>query len=139
MAQQFRLTIITPEKQFFDGDAEMLVLPATDGEMAVMAGHEPMVISTVEGELRISQHGTQRTAAASAGFTTVMKDAVLVMLETAEWPEDIDVQRAIREEAEAKERMRHRGSMQEYHLARAMLARAMTRLRVSSSRNLNNK
>ena len=43
----FHLTVVTPEKQFFDGDVEMLVLPASDGEMGIMAGHEPMVISTV--------------------------------------------------------------------------------------------
>jgi F-type H+-transporting ATPase subunit epsilon len=138
MAPNFRLSIITPEHSFFEGDVEMLVLKTPDGELGIQAGHEAMVVSTVEGELRLNQNGHWRWAAASAGFATVIQDQVLVMLQTAEWPEEIDIKRAQRSEHEAQERMRQKRSMEEYHMARAMLARAMTRLKVSSRRNINN-
>lgn len=137
MAATFHLSIITPEHSFFEGDVEMLVLETPDGEVAIQAGHIPMVISTVEGEIRIHQDGRCRWAAASSGFATVIQDQVLLMLQTAEWPEEIDIKRAERAEREAQERLRQKRSMEEYHMARAMLARAMARLRVSNRRNIN--
>ena len=138
MANTFRLSILTPEHSFFEGDVEMLVLETPDGELAIQAGHEPMVISTVEGEIRLHQDGQSRWAATSSGFATVTQDQVLLMLQTAEWPEEIDIKRAQRSEREAQERIRQKRSMEEYHMARAMLSRAMARLRVSNRRNVNN-
>jgi F-type H+-transporting ATPase subunit epsilon len=138
MALTFHLSVITPEHSFFEGDVEMLVLYAPDGEVAIQAGHAPMVISTVEGELRLIVNGQSRWAAASSGFATVTQDQVFLMLQTAEWPEEIDVKRAQRSEFEAKERLRQKRSMEEFHMARSMLSRAMTRLQVSSRRNINN-
>ena len=138
MAPTFHLSITTPEHSFFEGNVEMLVLETPDGEVAIQAGHVPMVISTVEGEIRFHQNGRCRWAAASSGFATVIQDQVLLMLQTAEWPEEIDVRRAERAEHEARERLRQKRSMEEYHMARSMLARAMARLRVSSRRNINN-
>ncbi len=138
MAPTFHLSIITPEHSFFEGEVEMLVLNTPDGEVAIQAGHVPMVISTVEGELRLKEKGILRWAAASSGFATVIQDEVLLMLQTAEWPEEIDIKRAQRAEYEARERLRQKRSMEEYHMARSMLARAMVRLRVSGRRNINN-
>ena len=131
MSAVFRLAIITAERVFYDGDAEMLVLPSPDGEIGIMAGHEPMVISSIEGEIHIRKDGQNRWAAASAGFATVTRDEVLLMLQTAEWPEEIDVNRAEHEKEEAEEIMRQKQSMQEYAMTRSMLARAMVRLRLT--------
>jgi F-type H+-transporting ATPase subunit epsilon len=127
----FKLSIVTPEHSFFEAPVEMLVLQAVDGEIGILSGHEPMVISLREGILRILQNGIWRSAAASSGFATVIKDEVLVMLQTAEWPEEIDIKRAERDRYIAEERLRQKRSMQEYYLARSMLARAMVRLRAA--------
>lgn len=137
MAKTFHLTVITPEHSFFDGDVEMLILDTPDGELGIMPGHLPMVISTVEGELRIVQNGKSRWAAASSGFATVTPDHVLFMLQTAEWPEEIDVKRAERAARAAQEKLRQQRSRQEYIMARSMMARAMARLRVSGRRQVN--
>ncbi len=137
MAKTFRLQIITPEREFLDTDAEMLVVRAEDGEIGIAAGHTAMVISTVAGEIRITSAGQTRTAAASEGYVTVTPDQVLFLLQTCEWPEEIDENRARRDEERALEIMRQKGSMQEYVLAKSMLSRAMVRLRVlhNASRN----
>lgn len=83
-----------------------------------------MVVSMIEGTLRIQLlDGSWREAAASSGFATVLPDEVDVMLQTAEWPEDIDENRAREAARIARERLRQQKSMQEYHLARTMLAR----------------
>lgn len=133
----FKLSVITPERLFFEGEAEALVFQAPDGEFCIMAGHEPMVATLVEGEIRITQQGKTRWAAASAGFATIMNDEVLVMLQTCEWPEEIDIRRAERDARAAQEKLRQQKSMQEYMLARSMLARAMVRMRVTNRRRVN--
>ena len=132
----FHLSIITPEHTFFEGDVDALVFTTTDGEWCIMAGHQPMVINVIEGELRINQGDRVRWAASSAGFVTIMQDEVLVMLQTCEWPEEIDIKRAERDRHAAEEVLRQKKSMQEYALASSMLARAMVRLKVKN-RNIN--
>ncbi len=137
MANTFRLQIITPERVFLDEDVEMLTLKATDGEIGIAAGHAPMLVSTQEGEVRIKREGQWREAAASDGTATVTPEQVLLMLQTVEWPEEIDEKRARQDEEWAMEAMRQKGSLQEYILAKSMLSRAMVRLRVlkNSSEN----
>ena len=138
MASSFQLSVLTPERTFFEGAVEMLILHSTDGEIGILPNHAPEVITIVESELRFLIDGKWRWAAASSGFATVTQDQVLVMLQTAEWPEDIDIKRAERDEYEAKERLRQQKSMEEYRMAHSMLARAMVRLRVSNRHNYNN-
>lgn len=132
MAATFRLQIITPERSFFDEQVEMVVFIAPDGEIGVMAGHSPMVVSMREGAIRILQGGKWREAAASDGFATIMQDQALLLMQTVEWPEEIDRMRAERDRQLAEEKIRQQKSMHEYYIARSMLARAMVRLRVSS-------
>ncbi len=136
MAATFRLQVITPERSFFDAQVEMVVFIAPDGELGIMAGHSPMVVSMREGGIRILQDGKWREAAASDGFATITQDEVLLLMQTVEWPEEIDRARAERDRAMAEEKMRQKKSMHEYYLARSMLARAMVRLRVSNRNGL---
>ncbi|MCL1965018.1 MAG: ATP synthase F1 subunit epsilon [Firmicutes bacterium] len=130
MANTFRLQIITPERVFLEADAEMLVVKAPDGEIGIAAGHTPMIISTQEGEVRIKLGGQWREAAAADGFVTVTPDHALFLVQTCEWPEEIDENRARRDEERALEALRQQGSMHEYIMAKSMLSRAMVRLRV---------
>ncbi len=63
---------------------------------------------------------------------------VLLMLQTAEWSWEIDQKRAERDARAAQAKLRQQKSMQEYYLARSMMARAMARLRVSNRNKINN-
>jgi F-type H+-transporting ATPase subunit epsilon len=138
VAKTFHLSILTPEHSFFEGEVEMLVLESEDGKIGILANHAPVVISTIESELRFLADGQWRWAAASSGFATVTQDQVLVMLQTAEWPEEIDINRAKQAEYDAREQLRQQQSMEEYRTARTMLSKAMVRLRVSKRHNYNN-
>ncbi|MDR0898493.1 MAG: ATP synthase F1 subunit epsilon [Oscillospiraceae bacterium] len=131
----FRLQIITPERVFLDEQAEMITVEAPDGQIGICAGHAPMLITTRESAISIKRDGQWKVAAASDGTLTVTPDHVLLMLQTIEWPEEIDTNRAHRDEERAREALRQKGSMQEYLLARAMLSRAMVRLRVHDQAN----
>ena len=127
----FHLSVVTPERAFFDDEVEMVVLQAQDGELGVQPGHSPALVALKEGVTRILQDGAWRWFAASSGYASVLPDGVYAVLQTAEWPEEIDVNRAEREKEEAEEILRQKHSMQEYAMTRSMLARAMVRLRIT--------
>ena len=74
--------------------------------------------------------GEEIEASVSSGIVKIENNTVLVLVETAELPEDIDANRARRAEAAAKEAMLQKRSIREYNEAQAQLARAVSRLRV---------
>ena len=76
----FYLEIITPERQFYIGPAEALVLPAVDGQMGVYPGHEPAVTAIEPGELRYKAEGKWEPAAVGAGFAEIKPDYVILLV-----------------------------------------------------------
>jgi F-type H+-transporting ATPase subunit epsilon len=139
MANTFLLSILTPEHEFYRGQVEMLNVSALDGQMTVLASHAPTVVGLTEGEISLRDvNGITRWAAASDGFMTVTQDETVMMLQSAEWPEDIDRVRALRTEAKAREALLQQQDRQSYLMNQAMLLRAMTRMRVSDRHHVNN-
>jgi len=137
MDNRFRLVIITPEKVFFDDMAESVSVESPDGRLEVLKGHIPSVISIISGSIRIKQNGEWKEASCSDGFMEVRPEKTIILLETVEWPEQIDLVRAKRDAEIAMERMRQQQSMREYRESKATLARAMARLRVGSRNRVN--
>lgn len=90
----FHLEVVTPDRQFYIGDADSLVLPAIDGYMGVEAGHEPVVTAVVPGELKYRSEGAWTHAVVSQGLAEIMPDRVMVLTTSAERPEEIDWKRA---------------------------------------------
>ena len=105
----FYLEIITPERQFYIGTAEALVIPAVDGEMGIYPGHEPVVTAIEPGELRYKTEGKWEPAAVGAGFAEVKPDYVILLVGFAEHPEEIDRRRAEAAKKRAEERLRQIG------------------------------
>ena len=126
----YSLKIVACNKVFYDGDCEVLIFPAYDGEMAVMAHHEQMT-STVEiGEIRFKlPDGTWQEAVVSDGLITVDHNRVNIIVYSAEKPEEIDKFRAEAALERAKEQMQAKQSIMEYHISQASLSRAMARLK----------
>ena len=127
----FELSIMTPERQFFSGQVEALTVTGIDGQMTVLAGHAPMVVSLDIGEISIKQDGTWRLAVNTEGFMEVMGVSVVMFVQACEWPEDIDVRRAEEAKHRAEERIRQRQSILESQTSKIALARAMVRLRAT--------
>ena len=126
----FHARILASDTLFFDGDCEFMVVPCTDGAMGILSHHSNMIAAVVPGELRFQPvGGPLRTAAVSAGLV------VMLLVSTAERPEDIDVNRARRAEDAAKEALLQKKSMQEHRNAEAQLARAISRLRTKEHWN----
>lgn len=127
----FSLKIIASNKVFYDGKCRSVVVPALDGELAVMAHHENMVVATRAGELRfqVEEKSEWCKAVVGIGFVHIANNRVTVLVDTAERPEEIDEVRAREAYERAKERLRQRQSIVEYHMSQASLARAMARLK----------
>lgn len=134
MADKFKLDIIASDRHFYNGGAEMIVLPGIDGEYGIMSGHEAMVTAIVTGEIDITVDGEVKTVAVSEGFAEIKPESVVIIVDSAEWPEEIDIKRAERAKERAEEKMRQKQSQLEYYHSKAALARAMNRLKVTSKK-----
>lgn len=131
MAATFELEIVTPEKKFFSGEAEMVVLKTIDGEIGVLKGHTPMVIAVAIGPVRIKKDGEWLDAVLSEGFMEIKQDKTIILVDTAEWPHEIDVNRAKAAKERAEERLQRQLNRVEQMRSQAALAKSLARLKVS--------
>lgn len=83
MPDTLKVSVITPERVVFEGDAEQVVAPAWDGEVGVLRGHAPMMALLGEGELRVDTKGGTQSFRVRAGFLQVAEDTVTVLTESA--------------------------------------------------------
>ena len=91
-----------------------------------------MVIATSIGEIRITTNkGEQVVGVVGEGFVQIVNNRVVLIVDSAEKPEDIDRVRAKEAKIRAEERLRQKESLKEYKQSEASLARALTRLRVT--------
>jgi len=130
MASTFNLEIITPERRFFSGEVEMVVLKTPDGGMGILKGHIPMVVAVAIGPVRILKDGECLEAVLSEGFMEIKQDKTIILTDTAEWPDEIDANRAKAARVRAQERLQSHISHVEYMRSQAALTRAMVRLKV---------
>ena len=131
MAEVFQLEIVTPEKRVVDTAATEAQIPGKNGYLGVLPGHAPLITELAVGEITFrSDSGEQRLAVAS-GFAEVLPDKVTVLAETAERPEEINVERARKAKEHAEQWLA--GAQTEGDVERALdaLHRAEVRLRVA--------
>lgn len=127
----FRVHILAASHTFFDGDCESLIVPTSEGQYGILAGHSNTISAIVPGKLTYRvPSGSPQYAAVSAGLVKIENGEVLVLVDTAERPEDIDALRAKEAADAAREALLQKQSIQEYHMAQTTLARAIARLRV---------
>lgn len=130
MADLFQLQIITPERKFYEGEASMVELTTSEGEIGVYRNHIPMTAVIAPGILKIHEEAGDREAALITGFIQILPERITIMAEVAEWPDEIDESRA--EEAKIRAERRLKEESGEIDMMRASLAlkRALVRLSV---------
>ncbi len=127
----FQVHILAADRTLYEGPCVSLTIPASDGERGILAHHASMMAAIVPGMLRYQPPDQEvQLAAVSPGMVKVEHNEVLVLVDSAERPEEIDEARARREADEAREALLQKKSRQEYQLAQGSLARALNRLRV---------
>ena len=127
----FKLQIITPEKTVFDGETEQIIVRTTVGDVGILNGHEPYCAAISIGQMRIMIDGEFRRAATSGGIIKVSKEKTTVLVQTCEWSDEIDVERAEAAKATAEARKQAAQDDKELFLAEAKLKRALNRIDTS--------
>ena len=127
----FKLQIITPEKTVYDGDVEQVIVRTTVGDVGILKGHEPYCAALSVGQMRIMTNGEFRRAATSGGIIKVSKEFTTILVQTCEWADEIDVERANAAKEAAEERIKTAKSDNDLLLAEAKLKRALNRIDTS--------
>jgi F-type H+-transporting ATPase subunit epsilon len=130
----FYMNILAADKPFYTGSCESLIVPSLQGKYGIMANHSNIIIAVIPGALFYRPPGEEtKVVAVSHGLVKVENNKVLVLVDSAERPEDIDDNRAKHAAEAAREAILHSKSKQEYYAAQARLARAMSRLLVKNN------
>ncbi|MCR4640958.1 MAG: ATP synthase F1 subunit epsilon [Lachnospiraceae bacterium] len=128
MADTFALKVVTPERIFFEGDAEMLEFNTTEGEIGIYKNHVPMTVIVAPGVMVMTLPEGEKKAALHAGFVEILQDRVTVLAELIEWPDEIDLDRAESAGQRARERIAARGDDVDLDRAEAALKRSIARI-----------
>ena len=130
MAALFNFEVHTPYRFFYNGKVQSVTLQLLDGEICVYAKHSAFIAPVVTGILRFKYaDGKSRTAFISDGIFQVKEYKYVLMVDTAEWPEEIDYQQAIAEKEKAEETIEEGTFKFETEAALAALCRAKMRVR----------
>ncbi len=132
MAEKFKLTIVTPDREFFNEEAEMVEFNTTEGEIGVYAGHAPLTVIVKPGILTITQGERVRNAALHAGFVQILPEEITILAEIIEWPEEIDKERAEEARQRAEGRLAERSANIDLDRAQAALMRAVARINAAA-------
>lgn len=129
--RQLEVIIVTPGGVFKDIKVNHLRAPGTEGDFGVLPGHLPFMTTLRIGGLYLDTDEGRQRWAVSGGFVQVMPDRVIILAQTAERAEEIDIPRAQAAMERAQERLKSRSPDLDVPRARAALARALNRLRIA--------
>lgn len=124
----FLLKIITPERLFFEGEAEMVEFNTTEGQIGIYKNHVPTTVIISPGILTITMPDEEKEAALHAGFVEILQDQVTILAEAIEWPDEIDENRAKSAKERAERRLQAKEAGIDEDRAQIALMRALTRI-----------
>jgi F-type H+-transporting ATPase subunit epsilon len=129
------LIIVTPQRQLVREKVASVQLPGATGELGILPGHAPLITEIGNGELSYKASGGEPVVlAVLSGFAEVLPDRVTVLAETAERPEEIDVERAKEALARAEKRLASTDPNVDWDRATVALQRALVRVKVGTIR-----
>lgn len=131
MTETFKIEIVTPDRQVVDDVAEEMQIPGRNGYLGILPGHAPLITELGAGEITYRNGSRTEHLAVGWGFAEVLPGRVTILAETAERPEEIDVERARKAADRAEEHLRGKDPDVDFRLAEAALQRALVRLQVA--------
>jgi F-type H+-transporting ATPase subunit epsilon len=130
MANTIHVDIVSAEGQIFSGEANMVFVPASQGEIGIAPRHAPLLSTLKPGEVRVQVEGNEEHAFyVGGGALEVQPHLVSVLADTAARARDLDEAAALAAKQRAEEAVRDRKDKVELAEAQAELARAMAQLR----------
>jgi F-type H+-transporting ATPase subunit epsilon len=136
MAEEFRLSIVAPDRALLDEAIRSVILPAANGYMGALPGHEPYIASLNAGYVEYQDaQGQRHFIAVSGGFVEIANNTVSILADSAERSTEIDVSRAEAELEKARQALRGGDSPMGNEQAVAELAKATARVKVAKMGN----
>jgi F-type H+-transporting ATPase subunit epsilon len=131
MPSLFNFEVHTPRRLFYSGRVQAITLGLEDGEIGIYAAHSPFTALSVTGVLRIkSESGNWRFAFVSGGVLEVKEHKNVLMVESAEWPQEIDLERVLESKKQAEEALKNPNFRFEVDKMKEKLRHAEYRLKV---------
>jgi F-type H+-transporting ATPase subunit epsilon len=126
---ELELNIVSPDRLVVRDSVTAVTMPGKDGYIGVLPGHAPLLTELVPGELTYTRQGLKHYLCVNWGFAEVLPDRVIVLVQSAEQAEEIDIERAQRAKQRAEERLKRFLDPEiDMKRAREALHRALARL-----------
>jgi F-type H+-transporting ATPase subunit epsilon len=133
MAEQLKLELVTPQKKVVSESVDEITATGALGEFGVLQGHAPFLTSLKIGELSYKQGGATKFLAVSNGYFEVVNDQVTILVDSAEYAEEIDLERAKKAMAKSEEKLKALAPDDtDYKGMEAALQRALIRMQVAA-------
>lgn len=124
----FKVEIITPDRIFFQGEADFLEFTTQSGEIGVYKNHLPITTVLAPGVVSIHNGDEVKEAAVHTGFAEILGDKVTLLAEIAEWGNEIDLKRAEEAKQRAEERLSEKAEGLDVMRAELALRKALVRI-----------
>jgi F-type H+-transporting ATPase subunit epsilon len=129
---EIQLEVVTPERELVHESVLSVYIPAKNGYLGILPGHAPLLSELQPGELSYIEDHVTHFLAVSWGFTEVLPERVIVLAQTAERAEEIDVERAQRAKQRAEDRLKNVTATDiDFERARTALMRSLARLQAA--------
>ena len=129
-----RLDIVTPDRLVAHDAVSGVTIPGKRGYLGILPGHAPLLTELVPGELAYIRDGVRHAHSVTWGFAEVLPDRVIVLVQSCERAEEIDVGRAEKAKTRAEGRLKRFDDPQiDMERAREALRRAIARLETAQS------
>ena len=133
---KLRVEVVTGEREVLvEDNVDMVVAPGIEGQLGILPQHAPLITTMVPGELRIVKGGSEEALAIGGGFLQVGPDRVMVLADTAERSEEIDIARAEDARRRAESDIANPRAAVDPSVLQAAMRRSMVRLRVAQRRH----
>lgn len=125
---RFVIRIITPDRIFYEGEAEMVEFNTVEGEVGIYKNHIPMTMIIKPGILCITNGEEEKIAALHAGFVEVLPEKITILAEIIEWPDEINLERAEAAKERAEKRLREKNPKTDMVRAEIALQKSIARI-----------
>jgi len=131
--KKIHLRVITPEERKVDEAVGGIVMRCSTGDLGVLPGHEARSAVLNYGILRILDSGRERRLAVYGGLAVIQNNVLTVLTPEAEWPEDVDLERAQAEREHLERRIREKTDAIELQNDQVLLRRALVQIEIGLS------
>jgi F-type H+-transporting ATPase subunit epsilon len=133
MARGYKLEVITPEGRVYDSEVIHLRAPGVEGDFGILADHAPIMAALRIGKLHVDESNASLDFAISGGYLEGHENQIVLLAQTCERKEGIDVERAQQARDRAMKRLTEMREGIDIDRARAALMRALNRLHIAES------